>query len=307
MKRSLLLLIPALAMTFIFSCKKDDDGQHNSVTNGSFRSLDEALYASAPVSRSTSIIVPTGGRLTAPGGTVFIFPPNAFETLTGGKVTGSVEVTIQDWLQKGDMIYGKVLPLSYGKPLQSAGEAYVAVTQNGVPLHVRKGVHVMVLFPQFGGNTPIMTGWVGRTLPGGANTVNWLEDTTALKTNILVDTISLSADTLHYIQAAVPLEFGSTYSTFTVPLNSPVALESSMAVALYDGIKAVFPLPAPRDGKINAVGVPSSAMHIAVMGIAGGKFYGGIVAVPSPKSDSIYPVTIMAVEPPTFKLQLNSL
>src|SRR5690349_2584227 len=108
MKRSLLLLVPALIMALIFSCKKEDGGDHNTVIPGvSYRSLDEAINSTAPKARTTSFGVASGDTIVAPGGTIFMIPPNAFETLTGGRVTGSVQITVQDWLLKGDMVFGR--------------------------------------------------------------------------------------------------------------------------------------------------------------------------------------------------------
>lgn len=322
MKRYLLLFVPVLiAATLFNACKKDDEGQRNTVTPGAYRSLEEAVNSTAPVAKSTAMSVSSGGILVAPGGTTIIFPPNAFETLSGGKVTGSVNVTVNDWLHKGDMVFGRVLPITYyktdppaqgetfDKPLASAGEAFIQVTQNNQVLRVRKDQHVMVLFPQQPGgpllSTPI--GWVGRTMIGSGNTVNWL----AVDTNVLLpiqyaDTIALRADTLHYVQAAEQLGI-SGFSNFTIKLNSSVTLEKSMAVALYDGYKAIFPLPGANGGEIRVSGVPAMPMHIAVMGINQGNFYGGVVSVPSPASDSTYSVIIKAQEPATLRLHLNSL
>src|SRR5438045_3861462 len=104
MKRSLLLLIPALFAALIFSCNKEDGGEHNTVIpEVTYRSLDEAINSTAPKAKITSFGVASGDTIVAPGGTTFLIPPNAFETLTGGKVTGSVQIKVQDWLLKGDM------------------------------------------------------------------------------------------------------------------------------------------------------------------------------------------------------------
>ncbi len=324
MKRSYLLLIPALFVSILFACKKEPDGPQNTVTPGSFRSLEEAITSTAPLARKTSMSVPSGGTIIAPGGTTFIFPPNAFETLTGGKVTGSVDVTVQDWLKKGDMVFGRVLPITFGKTdpplanetfekvLRSGGEGFVQVTQDGRILRVKKGIKVLVLFPQFGAPEEQMWGWTGRTMTGSANTVNWVLDSADLKPVNYFDTIAVPVDTLHYIQAALPIAFDA-YNNFTVKLTSPVVLEKSMAVALYDGVKAIFPLPAAVNGQVNVAGLPNmiggsaTPIHIAVMGINRGNFYGGVLEVLSPSADSVYSVTIKAMEPPTLKLQLNSL
>ncbi|MEO6831837.1 MAG: hypothetical protein ABI378_05835 [Chitinophagaceae bacterium] len=306
MKRSLLILLPLMITGLLFSCSKNNSGL-NSVTPGKhFQSLDEALASVAPVQLSTTIIVSQGAKLIAPGGTTFYIPPNAFETLRGTKVTGSVNVTINDWLKKGEMIYGKVLPLHYGETIESGGEAYLLPTQNGEVVRVKKGIHINVNFPQFGATGPAFTGWVGRDFLGSANNVNWLEDTTNLHIAILADTIQVIADTLHYIALATPNVYSSPHD-FTVTMNTPVVLEQSMAVAMYDGRKVLFPISSAQNGVFYATKVPEGAIHVAVMGVNAGEFYGGILAIPDPGTDSTYQVVIKKMAPATLKLQLNAL
>ena len=304
MKRSFLLL-PAVLAILGLSCTKGDEGVHTTVTPGSYRTLNEALSSIAPLSRTVSLGVASGGSVYGTGGTRFYFPPNVFETFSVKFVTGSVQVTVNDWLLKGDMVFGKVLPLTYGKLMRSSGEGYVSVTQDGAPIRIRKGMRIMVNFPQFGANNPTLTGWVGRTVDGSANTINWLEvDTNTIKVVSFADSVSVRADTIGYLQAGTP--FTGPNANFTVRLTAPVTLENTAVVALYDGTRSVFPLPSVQNGQVSAVSVPSSAIHVAVMGINTGQFYGGVVAIPNPQTDSIYTVIIKQVEPPTFKLLLNT-
>jgi len=307
MKRSILYLSVVLFAGFFSSCKQSDNGQLNSVTPGGYTSLDQAVYSAAPISRSTSIIVPTGANLVAPNGTLFSFPPNAFETLTGQNVTGSVQVTFNDWLKKGDMVFGKVLPISYGMPLLSGGEAYVQVTQNGQVLRLHPGTFISVHYPQFGATNPSFNGYIGNNLLGSDNTVNWLSvDTNYILPVAAGDTVFARCDTMGYVQIAVP--FTSTgNSNFTVTLNAPVTMEQTMAVALYDAGKAIYPLEAATNGVVHAISVPQAPMHLAVMGINSGNFYGGIVAIPTPASDSNYTVILKEIQPMNFRLQLNGL
>ena len=307
MKRFTYLLLPGLMLTLLFSCKKNEDGEHNTVTPGAYRTLDEAVASTAPIARSTSISVSSGDTsLTAANGTRFIFPPNAFETLNGGKVTGSVQVTIQDWLKKGDMFFGKVQPLSYGEPLESGGEAFVQITQNGEVLRLKPGLFITVKFPQFGLSGPSFSGYKGRTIIGSQNTVNWIEDMDQITASTLVDTVAVKSDTLHYVQAAVPFPFNG-YNNFTVTMTTPVTLEQSLAVVLYDGHKAMYPLESAIDNIVHAQHVPSAPLHLVVMGINAGNFYGGIVAIPAPGTDSTYQVIIKNTTPASLRLQMNNL
>lgn len=306
MKRSLLILVPLLITGLLFSCSKNNSGL-SSVTPGTpYQSLDEALASVAPVALSTTVIVSQGAKLIAPGGTTFYIPPNAFQTLRGAKVTGSVNVTFNDWLKKGDMIFGKVLPLHYGETIESGGEAYLYVSQNGEAVRLKKDIHVNVNFPQFGATGPAFTGWVGRDFLGSANIVNWLEDTAKLHTAIVGDTVQLIADTLHYISIATPNIYSSSNS-FTITMDAPVELQQSMAVAMFDGKKVLFPIPSAQNGIFYATKVPEGDIHVTVMGVNSGEFYGGILAIPNPGTDSTYKVVVKKMAPATLKLQLNAL
>jgi len=309
MKSYLFLLLPVLALS-LFSCKRNDGGEGTTVTPSTgYRTLEEALASSAPKLRTTGLIVATGDTLYGAGGTRIMIPPNAFETLTGGRVTGSVNISYQDWVLKGDMVYGHVLPISYGTPLTTSGQAFLSATQNGVPLRVSKDTEVVFQFPQYmmlpGG---VLQGWTGRTQASATNIVNWLPlgDKGKLRPIVLADSVNLIADTLGYVAASG--EFPTTERiNFTVRVNSPVALESSLAVALYTGVRAVYPLPYVTNSRILAANIPQGPMSIAVMGVNKGLFYGGIVEVPSPGSDSTYQVNLISTDPAKFRLDMNAL
>lgn len=309
MKSYLFLLLPVLALS-LFSCKRNDGGEGTTVTPGTgYRTLEEALVSAAPKMRTTGLVVAKGDTVYCAGGTRIMIPPNAFETLTGGRVTGSVNISYQDWILKGDMVYGHVLPITYGTPLATSGQAFLSATQNGVPLRVSKDTEVVFQFPQFLMPQPsAQFGWTGRTLASATNIVNWLPlgDKGKLRPVLLSDSVNLIADTLGYVAASG--EFTSPERiTFNVRVNSPAQLESSLAVALYTGIRSVYPLPYVSNGRILATGIPQAPMHIAVMGINKGVFYGGIVAVPNPGADSTYQVNLLSTDPAKFRLDMNAL
>jgi len=58
----------------------------------------------------------------------------------GATVTGNVQVTTSQYLQKGDMIFSKMLPVSNNEPLLSVGEINVSATQNGQNLVMKPGI-----------------------------------------------------------------------------------------------------------------------------------------------------------------------
>jgi hypothetical protein len=308
MKSYTLLLIPVILSVLLFSCKKQDDGEHNTVTQGGYTSLTDVYNKVAPKPTTVSVSVATGGDLFSPRGTRFQIPRNCFETQTGVKVNGSVQITFNDWLLKGDMTFGKILPTSFDTPLNCAGEAYIHATQNGEPLRLRQGFRIQINFPQFNNPVSGAIGYVGDpTLQGSQNIVNWLVvDTNTIKTDLIGDSVVIYSTALEYLSAAVPTGAPRDQS-YIIRLNSPVTLENTMAVGLYDGFKTVLGIPSAINGEIHAIGYPGTHTHVAVMGIKSGVFYGGIVDISNPMSDSTYTVIIKQIEPPILKIQMNSL
>jgi hypothetical protein len=314
MKSYKLLLVPVILSVLLFSCKKQDEGEHNTVTQGGYSSLVDVYNKVAPKPTTVSMSISQGASIFSPRGTRFIIPINAFETQAGVKVNGSVQITVNDWLLKGDMTFGKVLPTTYDTPLNTAGEAYISAMQNGEVLRLRQGVRVQVNFPQFNNTINGTMGYIGdATLQGSQNIVNWLpvdSNTIKLEPAPNADTVTIYSTTLGYLSASAPFTAPNAMprdKSFKIRLNSPVTLENTMAVGLYDGSKTVVGIPSAINGEILAMGYSGAHTHFAVMGIKSGIFYGGIVDVPNPMSDSTYTVIIKQIEPPTFKIQLNSL
>jgi hypothetical protein len=136
--------------------------------------------------------------------------------------------------------------------------------------------------------------------------VNWLKvDTNTIKLSTNGDSVVIYSTALEYLTAALPVG-ASRSESFTIRLNSPVTLENTTAVAILDVYKTVLGVPSAINGEIHAVGFPSLASHYAVMGIKSGNFYAGVVDTAA-KTDSIYTVIMKPIEPPTFKIMLNSL
>jgi hypothetical protein len=313
MKRSLLLLLPAVAAMLLFSCNKGDNNTLNTTTPGGYASLDDIFNRTAPAATTQSIIVSQGGSILSRGGTRFIIPRDAFQTYSGAIVTGSVDVKVYDWVQKGDMVFGRVLPVSNNEALYSSGEAYIEVTQKGAPVRLRQGYTIQILFPQFGHLAGGDSAYVGRAVAGSSNTVNWYGlDAGGTVGAWSTDTIVLATDSFHYVAASHFLP-NSGYHNFSITLNTPVALEQTMAVALFDNLKAVYPVSSAVNNTISAQHIPGGPIHLAVMGVNKGVFYAGIVGIsgypgsPGPGTDSTYQVDIRQVDPQAFRLQMNAL
>ncbi len=306
MKRSLLFLLPALALLFTYSCKRSNDGL-NTVTPGGYPTLDEIFARTSVPATTLSFKVSSGADFFSKGGTHIYIPRDAFQTYTGAIVTGSVDVKVVDWVQKGDMVFSKVLPLSNNQPLATSGQIYLEITQNGRPVRLRKDYYAIIIFPQYGlmGSNDEL--YLGREVIGAANTVNWYgTDTAGRFLYTIPDSVAMRTDSLNYIAASHLMPNSGDYS-FKVRVNAEVNMDQTMAVALYDNMKAAFPVASAINNVIHAEHVPGGSLHLAVMGVNRGIFYGGIVPIASPATDSVYDVKLDAVDPQDFRARLNAL
>ena len=301
-----IIAIPLFLLLFA-ACTKDDT-PHNYGTAGPYTSLDNIYSSLAPVAKSTTLSVSSGGSMRANGGTRFVFPPNAFVTASGAAVTGSVDITVNDWLKKGDMIFGKVLPISNGNSLESGGQAFVNVSQNGKPVFLKNGANMLINLPQFDRIVPGMQFFRGQPVIGAANNVNWFGVFDSVKAGIIygTDTISILPDSLGYCNADKFMS-SPNYQEFTVQATSTDGNpEAVVAFALYDQYKGLWPLGTLQQGPNNASHVPDIPVHLVAFGLKDGNFYGGVLSV-TPKNGGAYTINLTKTDPAAFRQMLNGL
>jgi hypothetical protein len=139
------VLFPAFIITT--ACDKDDITIPESKPDG------EALhhwFDSGVMDREQhfTLTVSTGGALTGSQGTKLDFGPNAFTTLSGEAVTGSVDITLVELYDRASMLLTK--KPTNGKrtdgsisTMVSGGEFFVNATQNGSPLKLKSGYTIV--------------------------------------------------------------------------------------------------------------------------------------------------------------------
>jgi hypothetical protein len=303
-----LYLIAAVSAVMLFSSCKKDDPPKNYASQGPYTSMDDVYSKLAPPSKTVSMSVSSGGSVYSNGGTRFIITPNSFISGSGANVTGSVQVEVNDWLQKGDMIFGKVLPTTATESLLSGGQAYIRVTQNNQPVFLKPGKQVQINLPQFGKGKPGMQLFVGNRVEGAANNVNWVA-TDSLSNGSLVyngDTISMFCDSLGYANADRFIS-SPNYQSFDIQVNSPdPSVEYIHAVAIYDAYKGMWPIGTRTNNVYHADHIPNIPVHLVVMGMKDGNFYAGMTAA-TPINGGTYTINVTKTDPATFKQQLNAL
>ncbi len=301
------LLIFSLAALVFLACNKSEDTRQNYIVSGPYSNIEQVMGSIAPKTMTSSVSVTAGGSVGAQGGTRVVIPPNAFVDARGAAVAGAVDIAVTDWLRRGDMIFGNVLPISNGQPLISGGQMHLAVTQNGSPVFVRPGKLLEVKLPQFGTPEPGMQLFVGKARAGGGNRVDWFM-TDSGRIIYGTDTMSFFTDTVGYANADKFMS-NPNYQTFTVDLRSDDtgSYKAMTVVALYQQYRALWPLYITSEpGRYREDHIPDVPVHLVAYGVRNGYFYGGYVTV-TPKTGSSYFIRVQQTDPKDFKNLLNAL
>lgn len=260
----------------------------------------------------------TGGSFYGNSGTRYVIPPNCLQDALGNPVTTNVQFEAAEYLNKGDMIFSKMLPISNGEPLFSGGQIYLHATQSSIIVNLKPGCAVQANIPQSGKADPGMTFFAGQAAKDTTNTrVNWngLRDSTSWGNVVyipaVIDTISIISDSLGYCNADRFMT-SPNYQSFTVNVAvTGVTVPDSIrfkVFTLYDNYKGVWPCNnyGLQNNVFSENHVPNIPVHFVAYTLINRRFYGGVFAA-TPKTGETYTVTLTEVDPTAFKGQLNNL
>lgn len=163
----MLIAILILGST-LSSCKKDDVKQ-NTETGNIATALSQ--FKSAP--QAFTVSGTTGGSVTGAEGLSLTFPANAFITLSGTAVTGTVNISLTEINTKGKMVLNNAPTTSQGKFLVSGGEFLIEAEQNGSKLKLAPGKRVTAFKPVTNGDAA-MGFFTGKTEADGS--LDWTEE-----------------------------------------------------------------------------------------------------------------------------------
>lgn len=151
-----MLAIMGCAMLAIVSCKKDTPNPtpQGPVPNASALK-DFFAGKRANAVQTFTISSEINQTITGNKGTIITFSANSFETMTGGPVTGNVQVELIEIFNKKDMILMNVPTMGNTAtgtaPLISGGEFRIKVRQNGQELRLKSGMSYTVIAPAANG------------------------------------------------------------------------------------------------------------------------------------------------------------
>jgi hypothetical protein len=319
MKKGNGLMFMALGCLGLFACKKNNDNV-SSVTSAN-SSLQATLRANALQPKTVTIDASTTTSFYGNSGTRYIFYAGSFQTASGAAVTGDIQITVAEYLKRGDMIFSKMLPISNNEPLNSGGEVSVTATQYGQKLYIKPGAFFEARMPQGGAAPTGMVLFNGHDVAEKADTArfltNWLKvspdtvrNVNVLRANSGLDSLGIISDSLGMANADQFMT-SPAYQAFTVTVKGATVTSSAVlyGYTLYDNIKALWPLGrigSYANGIYTETHVPNIPVHFVVFGYINNQFYGGTSGA-TPLTGNNYNITLSQVDPAAFKAQLNDL
>lgn len=326
MKKSHLLpaIIIALCVIFLVDCKEKENIIPDTTTTDPtddddpvYFSIDEVFKELSVKPKKVTIDISQDNSFYGNSGTRYTFMANSLETMDGTTVTGNVDVEVAEYLDRGDMIFSKMLPVSDGKPLVSGGELDIKASQNGEELRLRDGFTVRANVPQRGTPDPQMEYFRGRPdNDDELNVVNWERpkvDTAGQAFGyynavavIDGDTTAIISDTLNKINIDKFLDLFGVYEVSIV--IDGVTIKTFDAINVYALFKDVTSVM--RSGIIRTnnfkMDIPGRPADIVAFGVIDGVFYSGILSVSSDNSKD-YKLTLTKSNPKHFKEIVNKL
>ncbi len=313
MKRIFYSTIVLIGSAIAFSaCNKNEDSNDQP----KYATVRAAMETVAPKPVTFNVDAATGGNFLI-GKSRLIIPPGAFKTTFGTAVAGIVNVEVLEVLTKSDMTFSRILPVSNGDQLVSAGEFWVRAKQNGSQLLLQNGTPIEIRVPQFGMTAAGMQFFTGvQTNDSAANIVNWLgkgqgglDSTRIGRVAISGDTVSIFTDSIGLCNADRFLN-KPNYKIFTVTVVAPngitLTAKDVAGYTLYDSYRAVWPLHTFVNSQFSEDHVPDIPVHFVVFAVVNGNFYGGITSG-VPADNGNYIINLAATTPTQFKGLVDAL
>jgi hypothetical protein len=253
--------------------------------------------------------------ITGSHGTVVTFAANSFVTMSGGTVTGNVNIELKEIYDKKSMLLSNICtnaelyPSGPKEPLISGGEFYVHATQGNAELKLAPWHTYGVFLPSTTTADPQM-GLFNGTL--STNGIQWgasVDSSSSLYPSSAPQGYFANCDSLDWGNADRFLN-APNYSTVTLNVSGTFDPAQIKAFAWYDNVKVVWNFYNAFNASTNeypdhhtATGVP---LHIIVISVKDGVLYTGIVATTLVGND-VLNVTMTQSDETTFANSLTAL
>lgn len=317
-KQHSLLAITLVLSLFLLNCKeKQNIIPTTKPPTPTYSSLDEVFLKQGLQYKTVMIDAGKDASFYGNSGTRYEISANSLVAMDGTPITGEVKVEVCEYLNNGDMIFSKMLPISNGQPLISGGELDIKASQLGQPLRLDDGKTFTANVPQIKAPDPDMQFFRGVKVEGEQNQVNWVvpvkdsfgqgKDNRVMPKG--VDTLSILSDSLALCNADRFMT-NPNYKSFkvTIVVTGAVLTDADkvLGYALYDTYKGMWPFFSYSKGVFNETHVPGIPVHFVAFTLIGGEFYGGTLGV-TPEDGKNYTLTLTKIDAAAFKKQLNSM
>lgn len=242
----LLALVSVACLTFTGCKKNNEDSPAPATTINDF-------FEKTEVKSQTFTITTDNGQssITGEQGTKVTFPQNAFTTLDGTPVTGTVSIELKEIYDKSDMVLSDRPTMSDGRLLISGGEIFIGATANGQELRLDANTNILVeLAPTTAVDTTmgLFTGSVDDSV------FNWTPvdiDTTAARNDSLwyVSDPGFYYDPSHYIFAISTLGwincdrfYGESATYIHVTCSGEPTPSATKVYLIFKNLNGVAPL-----------------------------------------------------------------
>lgn len=131
--------------------------------------------SNGPVSQTFTGNAATGFWIVGAKGNRFYIYPYSLVDASNTTVTGSVDVTLIEYVSKADMLFSGVTVTAGDQVLESGAMYYLMIKQNGQELYLKQGESIKAEVIQTNANNEPMDLWKGESNNGDAlNAVNWV-------------------------------------------------------------------------------------------------------------------------------------
>lgn len=278
----LVLAILVIAVTFN-ACKKEDNTVNSTTSPGTttetFTSLADFFNRYGVHNQTYTIDGVAGGSFTSPQGTVVSIPANAFRTIGGLPVTGSVTITFKDIYKKSDMMLAQMGTMNInGQALVSGGEFNIKAEQGGAQVLLASGKKIAFAAPTAltGGTDTSMTGYTGVDT-AGSNTYVWqpnLDSISTYTTSYLFSLPQFSYPSATWINCDHPVT--STYTNLTFHPTDTTSLYSTRIFVFLTSINTNIELYPGYPWNYAPLGYQATMVAI---GERNGKLYSSFVPI----------------------------
>jgi len=244
-------------------------------------SLDGFYQKQRGVTQPFSISNTSGGVITTSKGGKIYLPANGFETLSGGAVSGSVDISVKEILTPQDMIFNNIPTTSGGLLLESGGMYNIKVTKDNQPLRLKAGNFLRIVLPNIPGTD--MNGmqvFNGRADAKGD--VDWVPNNApgnfVVRDSIMFSNSSLFTDSINWINCDKFIN-DPTVPYTVYPGNAPSNDSTNVFVHL-TGLNSIVKMNWTQGLSYfksdNLLAVPSTLVGIS---IKNGQLYASLKAV----------------------------